>query len=306
MRLGTNCVFLAVRASVRRPQCHRFKSSFSQIPILEQLSIPDFQKSYFNAGLPVLLPRSYFNDRLPAIQTWFTKPSEEGQIQRLKTDYLSQYGDMFVPMEITTPTATEPDPIGKNPPVTRDVKFERLNVPFELFLVWALSASPKDPNAASVYIAQHSIEALPPALRDELPTPEVVGKAGRGDIYDSSIWMGVGETYTPLHRDPNPNLFVQLAGRKKIRLVREEDGARLYEAARSSGSATMRGEEMMAGRERQVLEEIVWGDGGEVGDFEGVEAELGPGDGLFIPKAWWHSVKGVGEGVTASVNWWFR
>jgi len=34
--------------------------------------------------------------------------------------------------------------------------------------------------------------------------------------------------------------------------------------------------------------------------------EVSPGDALFIPKGWWHSIKSVGIGVTASVNWWFR
>jgi hypothetical protein len=34
----------------------------------------------------------------------------------------------------------------------------------------------------------------------------------------------------------------------------------------------------------------------------GFEACLGPSDGLFIPRGWWHSIKGVGGGVTASNN----
>jgi len=68
----------------------------------------------------------------------------------------------------------------------------------------------------------------------------------------------------------------------------------------------MRGEEMMQGRERSVLEEVVWGEAdGEAGE-EGMEAELEAGDGMFVPLGWWHSIRGIGQGVTASVNWWFR
>jgi len=60
-------------------------------------------------------------------------------------------------------------------------------------------------------------------------------------------------------------------------------------------------EEMMVGERKEWVEGMVWG-----GGMEGFEVEVGPGDGVFIPKGWWHAVKGVGEGVGGSVNWWFR
>ena len=69
-------------------------------------------------------------------------------------------------------------------------------------------------------------------------------------------------------------------------------------------SATMRGEEMMMGEEKKMLEELVWGEGSEdeLVQKEGWECEVGAGDGLFIPKGWWHSIKGIGEGMTGSVS----
>lgn len=96
-----------------------------------------------------------------------------------------------------------------------------------------------------------------------------------------------------------------------MRLFPPYVGAGIYHHAKAAGagaggSATVRGEEMMQGRERRVLEEVVWGEGDLEGGQEGVEAELEAGDGMFVPLGWWHSIKGVGEGVTASVNWWFR
>jgi ribosomal protein L16 Arg81 hydroxylase len=63
----------------------------------------------------------------------------------------------------------------------------------------------------------------------------------------------------------------------------------------------MRGEEMMMGAEKKALEEEVWGKNDNGAQSTAWEAELGPGDGLFIPKGWWHSVKGIGEGMTGSV-----
>jgi ribosomal protein L16 Arg81 hydroxylase len=63
---------------------------------------------------------------------------------------------------------------------------------------------------------------------------------------------------------------------------------------------------MMQGQERILLEQAVWDDADSDGtnnvQDEGYEAHLEAGDGLFIPKGWWHSIKGIGEGVTASVS----
>ena len=120
-------------------------------------------------------------------------------------------------------------------------------------------------------------------------------------------------TYTPLHRDPNPNLFVQLAGSKRVRLLEPAAGDAIYERVKlevgqegKEGSKAFRGEEMMKGKESEVLEKAVWF--GEQGDGVegGFETEVRAGDGLFIPQGWWHSIKGIGKGVTGSVNWWFR
>ena len=68
-------------------------------------------------------------------------------------------------------------------------------------------------------------------------------------------------------------------------------------------------ESAMRGEERRRLEGRVWGDaddGGRIEEGERFEIEIEEGEGVFIPRGWWHSVKGVGGGVVASVNWWFR
>ncbi|KAI9845762.1 MAG: hypothetical protein M1838_001549, partial [Thelocarpon superellum] len=150
-------------------------------------------------------------------------------------------------------------------------------------------------------------------LRDDLPEPDIVRHAGRGDVYDANLWIGRPPTYTPLHRDPNPNLFLQLAGHKVVRLFPPPLGtdifARVQKKLGRHGSPVFRGEEMMHGEERDLLEHEVWTSEPSrlSGEIDGCyEARLQQGDGLFIPKGWWHSVKGVGQGINASVNWWFR
>jgi hypothetical protein len=161
-----------------------------------------------------------------------------------------------------------------------------------------------------LYIAQSNIQSLPTPLIEDLPVPEIVKHVGRGDIYSSSIWLGLEPTYTPLHRDPNPNLFCQLVGSKAVRLLRPKDGQSVFQDVRrklgSAGSSRFRGPEMMDGPERDGLHSAIWV---EPDVSKGIwEALLRPGDALFIPQAWWHSVSSVGHEaeLNASANWWFR
>jgi hypothetical protein len=165
--------------------------------------------------------------------------------------------------------------------------------------------------SSRLYLAQCQLLDLPAVLREDFPIPELVARAGKGDVYDTNVWIGHPPTYTPLHRDPNPNLFVQLAGEKVVRLLAPADGQAVFGAVRrelgkSGGreAAAFRGEEMMQGEERMLLDKMVWESPVSAGSDAGVgfEARLGVGDGLFIPKGWWHSIKGVGEGVTGSVS----
>lgn len=176
----------------------------------------------------------------------------------------------------------------------------------------------------NMYIAQCALNDLPDQLAADLPTPELVQRTGRGDVYGTSLWMGLERTFTPLHRDPNPNLFVQLCGYKEVRLLPPLAGDELYrqvQVALDRGQLTgpaVRGDEMMQGSELEVWRKTIWPSEGQrhlvpklpwSGQKRTVlEAKLGRGDALFIPKGWWHSVQStLGDGrLNASANWWFR
>lgn len=272
---------------------------------LEDGSLQTFREKAFIPSKPALLPKAHFT-ALPSIRKWFRTTQDETGGVVLNHSYLSEFGDAIVPLEFTrlsTASAANPD----------EDSFQRAEVPFYVFLEWTKSATME--TSERLYLAQASFASLPEALKVDLPTPEIVAESGTGDIYDTNIWMGIPPTYTPLHRDPNPNLFVQLAGHKIVRILPPEMGdkvfARVQKAlGRSGSSSAFRGEDMMKGEEKRLLEDQVWNDTGcvldEDGGDDGYEAHVGRGDGLFIPKGWWHSVKGVGEGITGSVNWWFR
>ncbi|KAF2842529.1 Clavaminate synthase-like protein, partial [Patellaria atrata CBS 101060] len=266
-------------------------------------SLETFRNDYYRLEKPTVFPPGAFLKTLPALEKWFTKSSGAASGE-LNLAYLSNFGNAIVGLEFTASTED-----GSH------VNFSRFAAPLELFLV-SVSQTPSNAKS-SLYLAQTSIADLPKGMQDDLPTPELVLKAGRGDVYNSSIWIGRAPTYTPFHRDPNPNLFIQLAGKKIIRLCEPLLGSDIYDNARRglgaglqklSGTERMRGEEMMAGKERALLEEAIWGESERAlsGGNYGFEATLESGDAIFIPKSWWHSIKGVGTCSIGSVNWWFR
>lgn len=316
---------MLLRALCRGPstQARSYSAKATRsVPTLPDATLETFRQHAFEPAVPALLPQGC-QAHIPAVTKWFKQPGENGNSKatRLDTHYLAGFGGASVPLEITN-----------------NGEFVRIQNSFGFFLEFVTTYestyilppqhyADKRPSTANgtglpdtppsahtiptatIYIAQASLADLPRAMQADLPTPELVLKAGKGDVYDSSIWLGQAPTYTPLHKDPNPNLFVQLAGRKVVRLYEPRAGSAIFskvqEAIGGSASATMRGEEMMQGQEKELLEEEVWSDGEDTigGTWQ---AELEAGDALFIPKGWWHSVKGLGEGINGSVNWWFR
>ncbi|KAI4200533.1 MAG: hypothetical protein LQ346_002375, partial [Caloplaca aetnensis] len=207
--------------------------------------------------------------------------------------YLGQFGAVLIPLEFTHGSV-----------------FQRAEAPFSIFLEWAARADSDSPQR--LYVAQARISQLPAPLQDDFPTPELVAKTGRGDVYDASIWLGIAPTHSPLHRDPNQNLYIQLAGRKAVRLLEPDVGQSIFAAVQMElgrqSSSKIRGEEMMKGEEKAMLETRVWSDNPVENHDErkGMEVTLEAGESMFIPQGWWHSMKSVGTGCTASANWWFR
>ncbi|KAI1747068.1 Clavaminate synthase-like protein [Xylaria castorea] len=249
------------------------------------------------------------------MQTWFASPKpERGPVSF--GDKLSSSADAMVSYELITSSSRD-DHLLASAESNRS-RFLQFDAPLSL-IIQASRYNQRTDNSShrmkQLYIAQSDIRSLPPALAEDLPVPELVKHAGKGDIYSSSIWLGLQPTYTPLHRDPNPNIFCQLAGSKAVRLLRPRAGLSVFQDVRrrlgASGSSRFRGSEMMEGPEREGLHRAVWVDDhsdNALREREIWQAVLDPGDALFIPHGWWHSVRSIGREaeLNASANWWFR
>ncbi|KAI7602490.1 hypothetical protein KC343_g14832, partial [Hortaea werneckii] len=273
-----------------RTACKRYSTArnLRSVPTLPDASIDTFRQQAFEPATPALFPRGTFN-HVPAIGKWFSKASGNGNSAlEINRSYLSNYASTLVPIEITNqdnfarieqPLSFFLECVYSHPSTStyrsRPSRYFSAFVPGAKavkkpkrqrsndFFFFSASTPLLAPPTANVYLAQASLSDLPKGLREDVPTPELVLNAGKGDVYNSSIWLGLAPTYTPLHRDPNPNLFVQLAGRKTVRLYQPKVGhgifAKVQERIGGSANAAIRGEEMMQGAEKKALEEEVWG-----------------------------------------------
>lgn len=105
-----------------------------------------------------------------------------------------------------------------------------------------------------------------PLLQD-LQLPDFVQIDDPGE--DVRMWLGPAGTVTPLHFDDVNSLLVQVVGRKRIRLYGPHH------------SSEMRQAEMFYADTTRAMIEVPGA--GHVFDLQ-------PGDAVFIPVGWWHSV----------------
>lgn len=347
MRLRFDCWRQQLRAHNRPTRCYStVQSADATATSFDSVDVQQFRRLAFQAGEPLILrkPGSLVNQSfLPAASKWFKRdealqlPGPHQRSSVIFAPYMYQFAHHVFPFELMSPQfcedtesvvdatsqfltwlASDPDPLGAmlagivhaaSPPSGSEPRFSSFGAPLLLLLKATEFNMLHERKVRQLYVAQAQLPDLPQQLQDDLPVPRIVREAGKGDIYNSSIWIGLEPTYTPLHRDPNPNLFCQILGDKVVRMLPPPSGDHLYRRVqmqiRRSGNSRMRTFEMMEGQERVVMNMAVWG---MESPEDIIEARLGPGDALYIPTGWWHSVKsGHQDGqLNASVNWWFR
>ncbi|GAO52191.1 Clavaminate synthase-like protein [Saitoella complicata NRRL Y-17804] len=255
--------------------------SISSIPTLSPLTPLTYHAHTSSpAPTPILLPATF--SHLPAIQKWFRKDDKRFR-------YLKELiGGRLVVVEVGEGGYTDP-------------QTKRVEVPFGLFVDVCLGAEV----GMKGYLAQSDVFAQIPTLLSDLQTPYLPPPQ---KTYSRSLWLGKSHIHTPLHTDPNDNVFLQLHGTKRIRLYPPTAGAQLRPGQGVLRNTSMIRDVWSAGADADA-------GGSEVEGVEGgMEAVLREGDGVFIPRGWWHTLKGEnrhssdgsGDEIVCSVNWWFR
>ena len=128
-------------------------------------------------------------------------------------------------------------------------------------------------------------------------------EANRHDLLavpvEPRIWFGNAAT-AQTHYDMADNIAVVVAGRRRFTLFPPEQTANLYVGPLDFTLAgqpisMVRLEAPDHDRYPRFAEAVK----------HGLSAELGPGDALYIPTAWWHHVRSL-DGLNVLVNYWWR
>jgi len=108
------------------------------------------------------------------------------------------------------------------------------------------------------------------------------------------IWVGPGGTHTGLHIDTDPmSLLLQIHGKKELKLFPPQQSEYIYPSSKYDYGA--------------VLSKV---------DFQHIDFEtfplmnltkpmnviLQPGDALFVPSGWFHTVNSLTESISLSVR----
>eukprot|EP01080_Neovahlkampfia_damariscottae_P000542 gene542-8054_t len=141
---------------------------------------------------------------------------------------------------------------------------------------------------SSGYLAQYPLFEDFENLKNDFEIPKYC-KAGLGDIYMINAWIGPKNTISNLHYDPNPNLFCQIKGKKKIRIYDKKDSKFMY----PHKHFRLKNTSQVNLDEEVDAEKFPGFDSLEYWEFEINEGEM-----LFIPCKFWHHVKSLEERTT--------
>ena len=143
-----------------------------------------------------------------------------------------------------------------------------------------------------LYAAELRIRTALPELWPDVRFPPFVDE----DKYRAvNLWFGPGNNFTPLHYDAADNLLTQIRGRKQVILCPPREIARVYPFPFSYVCNHFSQVDVLS---PDLTRFPAWA------HADRALLELGPGDMLFIPVYWWHSVAGIDQ--TMSINYWWR
>ncbi len=160
------------------------------------------------------------------------------------------------------------------------------------------------PNARRYYLAQHPILKMARHLLDDVRTPEeymgvplYVPRALAARMrLEPALWIGPADAVTTLHFDSTHNLFVQISGRKKVTLIPPGQSDLVYFPCREFG---LNLHFSPVDVERPDLKRHP-----RFARATPRTVTVRPGEMLFIPSTWWHSLRALEPSI--SLNFWWN
>src|SRR5206468_5470683 len=156
----------------------------------------------------------------------------------------------------------------------------------------------------SYYLAQYPILKAAPQLAADVRPPEQYMRVpallppalARRMRLDPALWLGPAGAVTTLHFDSTHNLFVQIAGRKKVILIPPAQSDFVYYPCREFGRnlhfSPVEAERPDLDRHPRFARATPF------------EVTVQSGDMLFIPAAWWHYLRALEPSI--SLNFWWN
>ena len=142
------------------------------------------------------------------------------------------------------------------------------------------------------YLAQTELLKQVPNLMRDFLIPDYCAMGETKGSPTINVWLGPAGTTSPLHTDPQENIFVQICGSKVVLLHSSTENHCLYPT-----------DGLMNNTSQVDAEMPDYNQFPEYANAAGAKVIVEAGDGLFIPKGTWHYVRGLEP--SWSLSFWF-
>jgi ribosomal protein L16 Arg81 hydroxylase len=250
---------LAKRDWVLGIQSRLNKLAQSEVPRRARLSGDDFLHEYYRRNQPVIITGML--EDCAARSKW-------------TFDYLSSHlGEREVEVQF-----------GRNADADYELNSvsHRRRMPFAEYVALVRNAGVTNDFYMTANNDSHNKQALG-ELMEDLPLLSEYLKDRNG-----FFWFGPAGTITPFHHDLTNNFMIQIAGRKRVRLIAPCDTPKVYNQIHCFSPVDGRNIDL----QRFPM----------MADVPVIDCVLEPGEILFLPVGWWHFVEALDVTITVSTT----